>query len=190
MILGDERHTLRELLRARSVRTGEFVLASGATSSYYIDARLTTMSGSGQLLIGRRGLVEIDARGWSPDAVGGLTLGADPVACAIAHAAAVAGRTIDAFTVRKQPKDHGTGRIIEGNLREGSRVLIVEDVITTGDSALRAAGVVADAGAQIIGVLTVVDREEGGRARIEAAGHPVAALFTASELLGQGQDPA
>ena len=184
MILGDERHTLRELLRARSVRKGDFVLASGAKSSYYIDARLTTMSGSGQMLIGRRALAEIDARGWSPDAVGGLTLGADPVAYAIAHAAAAAGRTIDAFTVRKQAKEHGTGRLIEGNLREGSRVLVVEDVVTSGDSALRAVAAVQEAGARIIGVLAVVDREEGGRARIEAAGHEVVALFTASELLG------
>lgn len=183
MILRDERQTLRELLRARSVQTGEFVLASGAASSYYIDARLTTMSGSGQLLIGRRALAEIDARGWSPDAVGGLTLGADPVAYAIAHAAAAAGRTIDAFTVRKQAKDHGTGRLIEGNLRHGSRVLIVEDVITSGDSALRAVRSVEEAEARVIGVLSVVDREEGGRARIEAAGYPVAALFTATELL-------
>ena len=183
MILADERQTLRELLRARSVRTGEFVLASGAKSSYYIDARLTTMSGSGQLLIGRRGLAEIDARGWAPDAVGGLTLGADPVAYAIAHAAAVAGRTIDAFTVRKQVKEHGTGRLIEGNLRKDSRVLVVEDVITTGDSALRAARAVEDFGARVIGILSVVDREEGGRARIEEAGYPVATLFTASELL-------
>ncbi|MGH7448953.1 MAG: orotate phosphoribosyltransferase [Longimicrobiales bacterium] len=183
MILRDERQTLRELLRARSVQTGEFVLASGAASSYYIDARLTTMSGSGQLLIGRRALAEIDARGWSPDAVGGLTLGADPVAYAIAHAAAAAGRTIDAFTVRRQVKEHGTGRLIEGNLRQGSRVLIVEDVITSGDSALRAVRSVEEAEARVIGVLSVVDREEGGRARIEAAGYPVAALFTATELL-------
>ena len=183
VILRDERQTLCELLRARSVRKGDFVLASGARSTYYIDARLTTMSGSGQLLIGRRALAEIDERGWTPDAVGGLTLGADPVAYAIAHAAAVAGRTIDAFTVRKQAKEHGTGRLIEGNLREGSRVLVVEDVITTGDSALRAVQAVTEAGARVIGVLSVVDREEGGRARIEAAGHPVAALFTASELL-------
>lgn len=184
MILGDERQTLRELLRARSLRTGEFVLASGASSSYYIDARLTTMSGSGQLLIGRRALAEIDERGWSPDAVGGLTLGADPVAYAIAHAAAAAGRTIDAFTVRKQAKEHGTGRLIEGNLRAGSRVLIVEDVITSGESALRAVRAVEEAGARVIGVLSVVDREEGGRPRIEASGYPVVALFTASELLG------
>jgi orotate phosphoribosyltransferase len=184
VILGDENQTLCELLRARSVRTGDFVLASGARSTYYIDARLTTMSGSGQLLIGRRALAVIDERGWSPDAVGGLTLGADPVAYAIAHTAAAAGRTIDAFTVRKQVKDHGTGRLIEGNLRKGSRALIVEDVITSGESALRAIRSVEEAGAHIIGVLAVVDREEGGRARIEAAGHAVSALFTASQLLG------
>jgi orotate phosphoribosyltransferase len=183
VILDDERQTLRELLRARSVRTGEFVLASGATSSYYIDARLTTMSGSGQLLIGRRALAEIDAHGWSPDAVGGLTLGADPVAYAIAHAAAAAGRTIDAFTVRKEPKDHGTGRLIEGNLRKDARALVVEDTMTTGDSALKAARAVEDFGARVIGVLCVVDRDEGARLRIDEAGYPVIALFTASELL-------
>src|SRR5690606_19313538 len=121
LISGDDRTLLLELLRARSVRTGEFVLSSGATSSYYIDARLTTMSGSGQLLIGRLGLAAVDAQGWSPEYVGGLTLGADPVACAIAHAAASAGRSLDAFTVRKEPKEHGTGRLIEGNLRDGGR---------------------------------------------------------------------
>jgi orotate phosphoribosyltransferase len=184
MISGDEHRTLNELLRARSLRTGDFVLASGARSTYYIDARLTTMSGSGQLLIGRRALAEIDAAGWTPDSVGGLTLGADPVAYAIAHAAAAAGRTIDAFTVRKEAKAHGTGRIIEGNLRERGRALIVEDVITTGDSALRAIRAVETAGARVIGVLTVVDRQEGGRERIEDAGYGVRALFTAAELLG------
>jgi orotate phosphoribosyltransferase len=185
VITGDERQMLLELLRARSLQTGDFVLASGARSTYYIDARLTTMSGSGQLLIGRRGLEEIDECGWQPDAVSGLTLGADPVAYAIAHAAAAGGRTIDAFTVRKQAKEHGTGRLIEGNLRAGSRVLIVEDVITSGESALKAVRAVEEAGARVIGVLAVVDRQEGGRARIEGAGHPVAALFTAAELLGR-----
>lgn len=184
MIGRSERTTLLELLRARSLRRGEFVLSSGATSSYYIDARLTTMSGSGQLLIGRLGLALIDERGWSPDAVGGLTLGADPVAYAIAHAAALAGRTIDAFTVRKQAKEHGTGRLIEGNLREGSRALVVEDTITTGGSALRAIDAVEEAGARIVGVLAVVDRGEGGRENIEARGFAVASLFTAAELLG------
>src|SRR5690606_35692697 len=99
------------------------------------------------------------------------------------HAAAAAGRTLDAFTVRKQAKEHGTGRLIEGNLRPGSRALIVEDVITTGESALRAARAVAEFGAAIVGVLSVVDRQEGGRERIEQEGYAVTALFTAAELL-------
>jgi orotate phosphoribosyltransferase len=180
---GDERELLRRLLRERSVRTGDFVLASGRRSSYYIDARLTTMSGQGQLLIGRCGLAALEAHGWSPAAVGGLTLGADPVAYAIAHAATAAGRTLDAFTVRKEAKGHGTGRLIEGNLAAGNAVVVVEDVITTGDSALRAVAAAAEAGARVIGVLSLVDREEGGRDRIEEAGLDVAALFTATELL-------
>jgi orotate phosphoribosyltransferase len=184
MIPDAERATLRQLLRARSVRTGDFTLASGTRSTYYIDARLTTMSGAGQLLIGRLGLAAIDARGWMPDSVGGLTLGADPVAYAIAHAAAAARRSLDAFTVRKEAKAHGTGRVIEGNLREGSNVVVVEDVITTGESALRAIHAVTGAGARVLGVLSVVDRDEGGRTRIEEAGHGVAALFKAGELLG------
>src|SRR3954468_5036348 len=103
-----EREELANLLRERSLRTGDFILSSGVRSTYYIDGRLTTMSGHGQRLIGRVGLAELDGAGLSPDAVGGLTLGADPVAYAIAHAAAIAGRTLDAFTVRKQPKTHGT----------------------------------------------------------------------------------
>lgn len=183
MIPEAERDTLRLLLRSRSVRTGDFVLASGARSSFYIDARLTTMSGAGQLLIGRLGLAEIDARGWRPESVGGLTLGADPVAYAIAHAAATAQRDLDAFTVRKQPKAHGTGSLVEGNLRDGANVVIVEDVITSGGSALQAVTAVTAAGGRIEGVLALVDREEGGRARIEDAGYDVAALFTAAELL-------
>jgi orotate phosphoribosyltransferase len=178
-----DRTALRQLLRARSIRTGDFTLASGARSTYYIDARLTTMSGAGQLLIGRLGLAAIDARGWKPDSIGGLTLGADPVAYAIAHAAAAAARSVDAFTVRKEAKAHGTGRSIEGNLREDSNVVVVEDVITTGESALRAIRAVTGAGGRVLGVLSVVDRGEGGRARIEEAGYGVAALFTAAELL-------
>jgi orotate phosphoribosyltransferase len=178
-----EHDALRLLLRSRSVRTGDFVLASGARSTYYIDARLTTMSAAGQLLIGRLGLAEIDAHEWRPESVGGMTLGADPVAYAIAHAAAAAQRSIDAFTVRKAPKDHGTGRLIEGHLREGASVVIVEDVITSGASALQAITAVTAAGGRIAGVLALVDREEGGRARIEQAGYHVAVLYTAAELL-------
>jgi orotate phosphoribosyltransferase len=178
-----DRERLRDLLRERSVRQGDFVLASGARSTYYVDARVTTMSGLGQLLIGRLGLDALDAAGWEPDCVGGLTLGADPVAYAIAHAAARAGRSLDAFTVRKEAKGHGTGRRIEGGFRPDGQVVIVEDVVTTGDSALRAIQVVEEAGARVFGVLAVVDREDSGRERLERAGYPLISLFTASGLL-------
>lgn len=178
-----EREELRDLLLARSIRRGDFVLASGARSNYYIDARPTTMSGQGQRLIGRLGLAAIDAAGWRPSVIGGLTLGADPVAYAIAHAAALAGRELDGFTVRKGAKEHGTGRRIEGGFHEGAEVVVVEDVVTSGGSALQAAEVVEGTGGRVLGVLTVVDREQGGRERIEEAGYGLVSLFTAAELL-------
>lgn len=173
---------LISLLLERSVTRGDFVLASGRKSTYYIDARRTTMSGEGQLLIGQLGLATLDQHEWAPLAVGGLTLGADPVAYAIAHAARRAGRTIDAFTVRKEAKGHGLGRRIEGNLAAGDPVVVVEDVITTGHSALAAVAQVRQAGGQVLGVLAVVDREEGGREAIAADGVPAIALVLASEL--------
>lgn len=178
-----DRDRLHALLIERSIRRGDFVLASGARSSYYIDARLTTMSGAGQLLIGQLGLAALDEAGWHPAAVGGLTLGADPVSYAIAHAAALAGRTLDAFTVRKEAKAHGTGRRIEGGFASGMSVVVIEDVVTSGESALRAIQEVEKEGGQVLGVLTVVDRQEGGRERIEDAGYSLVSLFTAEELL-------
>jgi orotate phosphoribosyltransferase len=177
------RAQLIALLQQRSLRRGDFVLASGARSSYYIDARLTSMSGAGQRLIGRLGLAQLDECGWRPELVGGLTLGADPVAYALAHAAALAGRRLDAFTVRKEAKGHGAGRLIEGAEVNGLDVVVIEDTITTGASALRAIEVVREAGGRVLGVLALVDRGEGGRDRLEAAGYPVAALVTAAELL-------
>jgi orotate phosphoribosyltransferase len=178
-----DRDRLRDLLRARSVRRGDFVLASGGRSTYYIDARTTTMAGAGQLLIGRLGLDTLDALDWRPAAVGGLTLGADPVAYAIAHAAGRLGRELDAFSIRKESKAHGTGRRIEGGFRPDTDVVIVEDVVTSGDSALRAIEAVEESRGRVLGVLAVVDREAGGRERLEKAGYPVVAFFTASELL-------
>jgi orotate phosphoribosyltransferase len=173
---------LTELLRRRSLARGDFVLASGRRSTFYIDARRTTMSGEGQVLVGAAGLAALHAQGWLPRAVGGLTLGADPVAYAIAHAARLAGTALDAFTVRKQAKDHGTGRRIEGCLEVGDPVVVCEDVLTTGRSALEAVAAVRAAGAQVLGVLAVIDREEGGRQAIEAAALTVAVLVTAREL--------
>lgn len=173
---------LAEILGRRSIRRGDFVLASGARSSFYIDCRFTTLSAEGQTVIGRLGRAALTAAGWQPAAVGGLTMGADPVACAIARASVDVPPTIDAFSVRKQAKDHGAGRLIEGNLAAGDAVVIVEDVITSGGSALQAARSVEAAGGKVLGILAVVDREEGGRAAIEAAGYPVRALITASAL--------
>ncbi len=178
----DDKGQLVALLRRRSVIHGKFVLASGRTSHYYIDARRATMAGDGLVLIGGLGLSTLQTRGWFPRAVGGLTLGADPIAYAIAHAARLEGKKLDAFTVRKQAKTHGAGRRIEGCLDAGDPVVIIEDVITTGRSALEAIDAVREAGAKVLGVLAVIDREEGGLAHIEAAGVPVATLVAVSEL--------
>lgn len=182
------KQNLRDLLAARSLQRGDFVLASGKHSSFYIDARLTTMSGEGLALIGPLGLDRLAARGWAPRSVGGLTLGADPVAYALAAAARSRGLPLDAFTVRKQAKAHGTGKRIEGCFAAGAPVVIVEDVITTGGSAHEAIVAVESEGGRVLGVLAVVDREEGGRAVLERAGYAVEALVTASELLGK-MDP-
>ena len=141
------------------------------------------MTGQGQLLLGRIGLELLREKEWQPRAIGGLTLGADPVAYAIAHAAAQAGVVLDAFTVRKEPKGHGTGRQIEGAFEDGWDVVIAEDSMTTGESALRAIRIVEAAGGRVGGVLTVVDREEGGRETLSSAGYDVASMFTAQELL-------
>ena len=177
-----DQESLRGLLLVRSVQRGDFVLASGRHSSYYIDCRLATMSAEGMVLIGRMGWEAIRSAGWRPAAVGGLTMGADPVAYAIAAASFNDKRPVDAFSVRKEPKDHGKGRLIEGNFKTGDRVVVVEDVITSGDSAARAIDALERAGGQVLGVLAVVDREQGGRAVLEAAGRRVVSLTTAGEL--------
>lgn len=174
---------LSRILAEVSLQRGHFTLASGKTSSFYIDARLTTMSPEGMVLIGRQGLDEIRRRDWEPDAVGGLTLGADPIAYAISHTSATDPKPIRAFTVRKESKGHGTARLIEGPFRQGDAVVIVEDVITTGHSAIQAIDAVEAAGGRILGVLAVVDREDGGREAINARGYDVCALTNVSDLM-------
>ncbi|MDQ3950971.1 MAG: orotate phosphoribosyltransferase [Gemmatimonadota bacterium] len=172
------------LLAARSTRRGQFTLASGRVSTLYIDARLTTMSPEGLALIGPLGLGALRHADWRVDAVGGLTLGADPIAYAISYASALEGKAlVRAFTVRREPKTHGTGQLIEGPFRVGDRVAVVEDVITTGGSALRAAEAVRAAGGQVVGVLALVDREEGGREALERAGLEVRSLTRASDIV-------
>jgi orotate phosphoribosyltransferase len=179
----DPRQELAQLLAQRSVRFGEFTLSSGRRSDYYIDARLTTMSPDGLRAVGTAGVRAIRDADWRPDAVGGLTLGADPVAYAIALAStADGGQMLRAFSVRKDVKAHGTRRRIEGPYREGDRVVIVEDVITTGASALAAAAAIEHEHGVVAGILAVLDREEGGRSTIESRGYPVIALTTAAQV--------
>jgi orotate phosphoribosyltransferase len=178
----DDNRRLRELLLERSVSRGDFVLASGRRSSFYIDARRTTMSGEGLAVIGALGLARLRARDWRPQTIGGLTLGADPIAYAVALAARAQGVLLDAFTVRKQTKTHGTGRRIEGCFAPQTSVVVVEDVITTGGSAREAIAAVEGEGGRVLGVLAVVDREEGGRATLEQAGYGVEVLVTLTEL--------
>lgn len=180
-----DRDTLIRLLAQRSVRWGRFTLASGRESNHYVDARLTTMSPEGLAVIGPLSLAAIRDRGWPVDAVGGLTLGADPIAYATALASVTQPPLVRSFTVRKEAKQHGTGRLIEGPMREGDRVVVIEDVITTGGSALRAAEAVQRAGAVVTGILALVDREEGGLGVLESQGFQVICLATLTELLDQ-----
>ena len=177
-----EHEQLVRLLAARSARRGQFTLASGRQSSLYIDARLTTMTPEGQRLIGALGLRAILDAAWPADAVGGLTLGADPIAYAICHTSADTHTPLRAFTVRKEPKAHGTGKQVEGPVSNGDRVVIVEDVITTGGSAAKAIEAVKREGVVPVGILALVDREEGGRQHLESFGLRVLALTTASEI--------
>lgn len=178
-----DRARLLALLLERSFRTGDFVLASGARSSYYIDCRTTTTHAEGQALVGRLGLALLAEAGLRPTSVGGLTMGADPVSYAIAHASWLAGGPVHSFSVRKQPKEHGTGKRVEGCFSPGDRVVVVEDVITSGKSALQACDAVEAEGGTVLGVLALVDREARGREAIEARGYPVHVLFRVGELL-------
>jgi orotate phosphoribosyltransferase len=177
------REQLVQLLAERSARRGTFTLASGRISHFYVDCRLTTMSPDGLVLVGPLALGMLLESGWTVDSVGGLTMGADPVSYAIAYASALTGAPIRCFAVRKEPKGHGLGKRIEGSFRRGDRVVVIEDSMTTGGSALNAAAAIRAEGGEVIGALTLVDREEGAREALEAAGIPLIAFTTADELM-------
>ena len=178
-----DRDRLKDLLVRRSVRLGEFTLASGAKSDYYIDARLTTMCAEGQLLVGRVGYDAIRERGLDPTHIGGLTMGADPITYSIVHRSALENAPIDGFSVRKRAKDHGTGQRIEGGLPASGRALMIEDTMTTGRSTMEAVEAVRTHGANIIGVLTLVNRSPTAERFYSDMGLPLIALYTGSELL-------
>lgn len=176
------RERLLDLFVERSFRVGDFVLSSGRESKFYIDCRTTTMHAEGQALLGIVGLDKLTEAGIQPDVIGGLTMGADPIAYAIAGESWRRGSPIHAFSVRKRAKRHGTGRRIEGCFEPGARAVVVEDVITSGGSALQACEAVRQEHGSVLAVLAAVDREEGGRAAIESEGVRVLTLFGADDL--------
>ncbi|MEI7914023.1 MAG: orotate phosphoribosyltransferase [Mycobacteriaceae bacterium] len=174
---GAQRAELAALVRELSVVFGRVTLSSGKEADYYVDLRRATLNHRAAPLIGR--LVRALTSDWDYACVGGLTLGADPVATAVMHAP---GRPIDAFVVRKSAKTHGMQRLIEGADVGGKRVLVVEDTSTTGGSALTAVRAVRDAGATVVGVVTVVDRATGAAEAIEAEGVPYRSVLGLADL--------
>jgi orotate phosphoribosyltransferase len=179
--MSSARQELLRLLATKSFRLGEFKLASGRTSDYYIDCRTTTLDARGAQLTGQVFVEEIRAQGWKADAVGGLTMGADPIVVAVA----VASGTMHGFLVRKAEKQHGMGRRIEGFQEKGARVVIVDDVCTTGGSTVQAIEAAREFGFQVAGVMCLVEREEaGGRPNVEKAAAPAkfVAVFTANDV--------
>jgi len=180
--------SLVQLLAQKSVRRGRFALASGKISDIYIDVRMTSMSPEGLAQIGPLALQAIRSTGWAVDSIGGMTLGADPIAYAISYASSSSTSPLRAFTVRKDVKLHGTGKLIEGPFSRGDHVVIIEDVITTGTSALQAIETVTHAGGHIQGVLALVDRKEGGRETIEQKGYAVISLIPIDELIAASTD--
>jgi orotate phosphoribosyltransferase len=174
------RAPLLDLIRRLAVVRGRVTLASGREADYYVDLRRVTLHAQGAPLVGQV-LLEL-VRGWDFAAAGGLTMGADPVAAAMLHAAAAQGRALDVFVVRKQGKAHGLQRRIEGPDVAGRRVLAVEDTSTTGESVLAAVEALREAGADVVGVAVIVDRATGAQQAIEAAGLPYRYAFGLSDL--------
>lgn len=182
--MDEMRNELIQFIRERSYREGDFTLASGQKSSFYIDLKATTLHPEGAYRIGKLAVALARREGLTVDAVGGLTLGADPLATAISLAAREAGITWPAFIVRKEPKGHGTGRYIEGieNMKPGAKVLVLEDVVTTGGSSLKAIERLREAGFEPVGVVTVVDRQQGGADAFAKVGVKLHSLATISEI--------
>lgn len=177
---------LLELLRTHSYKEGDFVLASGKRSSFYVDVRRTALTAEGATLIGELLLDLVGAAGWECGGIGGMTLGADPLTTAVGIASWRRGAPVSSFIVRKEAKGHGGGRQIEaaGTLEPGSKVVVLDDTVTTGGSTIKAIDALRDAGFEVVGAACIVDRCEGGAEALQAAGVPLRALFTLADLRG------
>ena len=181
-----DRELLQKIIMDLSYEKRLVTLASGRQSDFYFDGKQTTLHSEGGFLVGKlfyEAIKDVE----NVQAVGGITMGADPIATATSIVANLAGRPMHAFIIRKEPKGHGTGQWLEGrkNLPAGTRVVIVEDVVTTGGSSMKAVRRAEEEGLVVLGIVTLVDREEGGRENIEAEGYWLKALFTKSQLVGE-----
>ncbi|HLU50070.1 MAG TPA: orotate phosphoribosyltransferase [Planctomycetota bacterium] len=181
-----DRDALLDLLRDRSFKRGKFVLTSGRESDFFIDCKPTVLTAEGHRLVGAVLLNAVEGLGQEVDAVAGVELGGCPLASAVSLTSALEGRPLDALYVRKAKKGHGTGRLVEGaeRLPAGSKVVILEDTITTGGSTLRAVESLRSEGIDVAGVIAVVDRDEGGADAIREAGLPFVAIFTRRDFMG------
>lgn len=179
--MSSPRDQLIEHISAEAVFHGDFTLTSGKQASYYIDLRKVSLDHRVAPLIGQV-MVELISGVQDVFAVGGLTMGADPIAAAVLHQGVALGKTYNAFVVRKEPKDHGRGKQVEGPELEGKRVIVLEDTSTTGGSPLKAAEALERVGAEIAAVAVVVDRDTGARQAIEAAGYPYLAAIGLADL--------
>jgi orotate phosphoribosyltransferase len=182
----EERNELMGIVRELSYEEREVTLASGRKSNFYFDGKQTTLHAKGGLLVGKAFWDIIKTFEGPIDGVGGLTLGADPIATATSIAAALEGESVHAFIIRKEPKGHGTGQWLEGrkNLPPGSRVVIVEDVTTTGGSSIKAVDRAKEEGLDVLGIVTLVDRQEGAQENVTAEGQVLKAVFTKEEVVG------
>ncbi len=178
-----EKERLLEILRQRSVAYGDFTLASGLKSKYYIDGKMTTFDAEGAYLVGRVLFDMIKEMPDSIDSVGGPTMGADPIVTAIGIASCEKNDPMRCFAVRKKTKEHGRQKLIEGNFIEGDNVVIVEDVITTGGSIFQAIEAVEEAGGKITAVIVIVNRQQGGRENLDEKGYELHSVFTIDEIL-------
>ncbi len=179
-MLETDRKRLLALLKEHSLMFGDFTLASGQKSHFYFDSKKTTLRPEGAYLVAAEMLQMLSEKRIDADAVGGLTLGADPIVCPIAALSHTIGSPIRAFIVRKEAKDHGTTRQIEGDLEPASKVVVIDDVVTTGGSTLKAIEAVETAGHEVVAVLCIVDREQGGAEALSR--WPFFPLFTRSEI--------